>query len=80
MDVLVEQHYVIKFCVPLEKNTVETILLLQEAFLNNVLGVLAIKWWHKMFLDDKELKEFEPHGGKLKTVHSDNYQYRYNCH
>ncbi len=28
----------------------ETILLLQEAFGNEVLGVMTIKWWHKMFL------------------------------
>ncbi len=38
----------------------ETILLLQEAFENEVWKVLMIKRWHKMFLDDRESVEFEP--------------------
>ncbi len=41
--VLKVQHYAIKFCVHLKKNTEETILLLQKAFGNEVLGVLMIK-------------------------------------
>ncbi len=43
MDVLEEQHYTIKFCVCLKKNTVEAILLLQEGFGNEVLGVSMFK-------------------------------------
>ncbi len=43
-----EQRYAIKFCVHLKKNTVETILLLQEAIGNRVLGVSTIKMWHNV--------------------------------
>ncbi len=43
-------------------------LLLQEAFRNEVLGVLMIKRWHKMFQDSRESTVFEPQGGKPKTV------------
>ncbi len=38
-----EQHYAIKLCVRLKKNTAETILLRQEAFGNEVLGLVMIK-------------------------------------
>ncbi len=44
-----EQHCVIKFCMCLKKDTVETILLLREMFRNEVSGVSTIKMWHKMF-------------------------------
>ncbi len=68
MDVLAKQHYVIKFCVRLKKNTVETILLLQAAFGNKVLGMSMIKRWHKMFLNGRESILFELLVGKPKTV------------
>ncbi len=68
MDMLAEQHYAIKFCVHLKKNTMETILLLQDVFGNEILGILMIKRWHKMFLDGRELVEFELWGGKPKNV------------
>ncbi len=64
MDVSGEQRNAIKFGVHLKKNMAKTILLLHEAFENKVLGVLAIKRWHKMFLDGRELAEFELWGGK----------------
>ncbi len=67
-DLSVEQCYAIKFCMLLKKNTVETILLLQVAFGNEVLGVLMIKRWHKMFLNGRELAKFEPWYGKPKIV------------
>ncbi len=60
MNVSAEQRYTIKFCMGLKENTVETILLLQEAFGNKVSGVSMIKRWHKMFRDDKKLVEFKP--------------------
>ncbi len=62
MDVLVEQHYVIKFCVHFKKNIMETILFLQEAFRNEVLGVSMIKTCCKIFLNGRESMEFEPQG------------------
>ncbi len=52
----------------LEKNYVETILLLQGAFGNEIFGVLMLKKWHIMFLDGKKSVEFELKSGKLKTV------------
>ncbi len=64
MDVSVKQYYAIKLCVFSKKHTEETILLLQEAFGNEVLGVSTIKKCHEMFLG----AEFEPRGGKPKTV------------
>ncbi len=51
MDMSMEQHYAIKFCVHLKKNTVETNLLLQEAVRNEDLMVSMNKRWHKMFLE-----------------------------
>ncbi len=55
-----------------KKNTVETILLLQEeAFGNEVLGVLTIKRWHKMF------RRVQTHGRKPKTYSHCN---KYQCH
>ncbi len=68
MDVLVEQCYAIKLCTCFKKNTVETILLLQETFTNKVLRVLMIKRWHKMFMYGGESTEFEPQSGKPKTM------------
>ncbi len=68
MDILVEERYAIKFCRRLKKNTVETILLLQEAFGKEVLGVSIIKRRHKMFLYDRESAGFEPWCGKSKIV------------
>ncbi len=50
------------FCTCLKINTVETSLLLQEAFENEVLGVSTIKRWCKIFLDRREMAEFEPRG------------------
>ncbi len=38
VNMLVEQRFAIKFYMRLKKNTAETILLLQEAFGNEVLG------------------------------------------
>ncbi len=66
MDTLEEQNYAIKLYVQLKKNTGETILLLQEAFGNEVLRLLTIKRRHKMFLDGRESVEFELRCGKLK--------------
>ncbi len=58
----------IKFWACLKKNAVETILLLREAFGNEVLGVLMIQRWHKMFLNGRRLAEFKLWSGKSKTV------------
>ncbi len=52
----------------LNKNTSEIILWLQEVIENEVLGMSTIQSWHKMFLDRKELAEFELQEGKSKTV------------
>ncbi len=49
-----------------------TILLLQETFANEVLWVSRIKSWHKMFLNGRELAQFELLGGKPKTVRTIN--------
>ncbi len=65
MNVLVELHYVIKFC-----KYYEAILLLQDVFGNRVLGLSTIKKQHKMFQGGVELSEFELWGGKPKTVHT----------
>ncbi len=43
---------------------------MQEAFGNEVLGVSVIKRCHKMFLDSRELAQFEPHGGKPTNINT----------
>ncbi len=57
-----------EFCMRLKKNTVATILLLQEAYGNESLGASMIKRRHKMFPDGRELVEFELQSGKPKTM------------
>ncbi len=41
---------------------------MQKVLGNEVLEVLTIKRWCKMFLDGRELVEFEPQGAKLETM------------
>ncbi len=65
MDVSVEQHYVVKFCVfKKKKSTEETIFFLQQAFENEVLGLSMVKRWHKMFLDIVPYMVYEEVYGK----------------
>ncbi len=59
----------------LKKNTVETILLLQEVFQNEVLGVSTVKRWHKMFLDDTVCGVRTMWWEAENRMHDDEYQY-----
>ncbi len=80
MDMSVGQHYVIKFCMHLKKNTVKIISLLQEAFGNEVLGISMIKRWHKMSLAGR-VGRIQTVGREAENhVQGDKYQYRCNCH
>ncbi len=68
MNVSVEQHCMIKFCVRLRKTQSETTTLLKEAFGKEMLGDSTIRRRHKAFVDGRESVEFELQGGSLRTV------------
>ncbi len=70
MGVLMEHCLAIKFRMHLNKNTVEIILLLQEALGNEVLEVSMIKRWHKIFLDGGEYQDDHHWRGPSWGVHS----------
>ncbi len=62
------------------KNSVKTILLLQETFKNDSVGVPTFRRWHKMFLVGI-VRGVETAGLEAKNcMHSDEYQYHRGCH
>ncbi len=69
MDVQLEQHATIKFCVWLHKSQKETITLMQEAFGDKCFSVSIIKLWHLAIQNGRqEVKLIAANCGRPKTV------------
>ncbi len=68
MDVSVEQHCEIKFCVRLKKTASKTTALLKQAFGKKMLGDSTNRQWHKAFVDRQESAEFKMQGAALQKV------------
>ncbi|KFM65576.1 hypothetical protein X975_25174, partial [Stegodyphus mimosarum] len=51
MEQHLEQCYAIKFCVRLNKTTMETLGIFQEAFKEEAMSYAMIFMWHKRFKD-----------------------------
>ena len=54
MQRIVDQRYVMKFCVKLEKSTTETLAMIQKAYGKDALSKAQVFRWHKVFREGRE--------------------------
>ena len=60
----IEQWYVIKFCVKLNKSATKTIASLTEAYGDATLSRTMVFKWHKAFKEGRENVEDDPRSGR----------------
>ena len=66
----VDQRYVIKFCVKLEKSATETLAMIQKAYGKDALSKAQVFRWHKAFREGRENVEDEERIGCPSTSHT----------
>lgn len=52
--VTLDQHYVIKFCMLLDNDSMETVYLIKEVFKDDSFSKFYVNKWQKMFKDSRE--------------------------
>uniref|UniRef100_A0A8B9QU22 Mos1 transposase HTH domain-containing protein n=1 Tax=Anas platyrhynchos TaxID=8839 RepID=A0A8B9QU22_ANAPL len=67
MERLLEQRYVIKFCVKLGKTGKETHDMIKEAYGDAAMGRSGVFEWHKLFREGRERVEDDDHSGRPST-------------
>jgi hypothetical protein len=65
---IIEQCYAITFCVKLGKGATDTYEKIQKAFGNDSASHAQIFWWHKDFVNGREMVEYEPRSGHPASV------------
>ncbi len=71
MDVLTEQHYIVKFCEILKRSKVEMIALLKEDFQNETTHDSTIHWWYRAYMNNRESTKTEQVREILRTIVTD---------
>jgi len=67
----IEQRYVIKFCVKLNKSAAETFASLTEAYGDATLSRTMVFKWHKAFKGGQKNVEDDPHSGRPSSSTND---------
>ena len=63
-----QEHYAIKFCLKLGKNTTETYGMLQTAFRPSCMNRASVSEWHKRFKEGRESVRDDERCGRSKKV------------
>jgi hypothetical protein len=71
----VDQRYVIKFCVKLEKSATETLAMAQKAYRKDTLSKAEVFRWHKAFREGREDVEDEQSIRRPLTSHTSDNAY-----